>query len=107
MCMAISVPKTAAPASGYPVLVFGHGTGGSFTGEMASSGFAQVLATATTPGVLVAIDMPEHGSRRGDSTDEPENLFYNFLNPRAARDNVLQGAADLFSGDPLGQARAA
>jgi pimeloyl-ACP methyl ester carboxylesterase len=97
VCMAISVPKKPAPASGYPVLVFGHGTGGSFTGEMDKSGFAQVLATATTPGVLVAIDMPEHGSRRGDSTDEPESLFYNFLNPRAARDNVLQGAADLFT----------
>jgi pimeloyl-ACP methyl ester carboxylesterase len=97
VCMAISVPQAAPPAAGYPVLVFAHGTGGSFAGEMNKNGFAQVAATATTPSVLVAIDMPEHGSRRGDSTDSPEDLFYNFLNPRAARDNVLQGSADLFS----------
>ena len=47
--------------------------------------------------MLVAIDLPQHGERRGDSTDEPEGLFYNFLNPRAARDNVLQGSADLMA----------
>ncbi len=97
VCFALSVPAAAAPAAGYPVLVFAHGTGGSFADEMTASGFAEVAATASVPSALVAIDMPEHGDRRGDSTDAPEDLFYNFLNPRAARDNVLQGAADLMS----------
>ncbi|MFI5306989.1 MAG: hypothetical protein ACHQ53_06545 [Polyangiales bacterium] len=97
VCFAMSVPAAAAPAPGYPVLVFAHGTGGSFADELGSGGFAEFAATASVPSVLVAIDMPEHGDRRGTSTDSPEDLFYNFLNPRAARDNVLQGAADLMS----------
>lgn len=97
VCFAISVPAAPAPADGYPVLVYAHGTGGAFNGEMDNGGFAQTLATASVPAVLVAIDLPQHGARRGDSDDEPEGLFYNFLNPRAARDNVLQGSADLMS----------
>jgi pimeloyl-ACP methyl ester carboxylesterase len=97
VCFAMSVPNDPAPAGGYPVLVYAHGTGGAFNGEMDAGGFAQVLATASVPAVLVAIDLPQHGERRGDSDEEPEGLFYNFLNPRAARDNVLQGAADLFT----------
>ena len=97
VCFAMSVPKKPAPAAGYPVLVYGHGTGGAFNGEMDGGGFAPTLARGSIPAVLIAIDMPEHGSRRGDSTESPEGLFYNFLNPRAARDNVLQGSADLMS----------
>jgi len=45
----------------------------------------------------VGIDMPLHGSRRGGSTRDPDVLVFNFANPRAARDNFLQGAADLMS----------
>lgn len=97
VCFAMSVPKAAAPASGYPVLVFAHGTGGSFNGEMDAGGYAQELAAAGTPAVLVAFDLPEHGARRGNSMEKPENLFFNFLNPRAGRDNALQGSADLMS----------
>jgi hypothetical protein len=97
VCVAISVPSAPMPPTGYPVLVYGHGTGGNFAGEMDSSGFAGTVARGTVPAVLVGIDMPQHGSRRGDAKDEPEGLFYNFLNPGAARDNVLQGAADLMS----------
>lgn len=97
VCFAMSVPKDAAPAAGYPVLVYGHGTGGSFNGEMDSGGFAGPLARAAVPSVLIAIDLPQHGTRRGESKDDPEGLFYNFLNPRAARDNVLQGSADMMA----------
>jgi pimeloyl-ACP methyl ester carboxylesterase len=100
VCMAISVPSSPPPAGGYPVLIYAHGTGGSFTNTMGSNDFARDLANASTPIAVVAIDMPEHGSRRGsgDGADQdPDGLFYNFLNPRAARDNVAQGSADLFS----------
>lgn len=98
VCFAMSVPKAAAAdASGYPVLVYAHGTGGSFNGQMDSGGYAQDLATADEPAVLVSFDLPQHGARRGDSDEDPENLFFNFLNPRAGRDNALQGAADLMS----------
>ena len=36
------------------------------------------------------------GAAAADDTNSPENLFYNFFNPRAARDNNLQAAAELF-----------
>lgn len=97
VCFAMSVPKAAAPAGGYPVMLYGHGTGGSFSGQMGSGGLAKDVATAATPGVLLAIDMPEHGTRRGSSTRAPEDLFFNILNPEGARGNVLQGAADMMS----------
>jgi pimeloyl-ACP methyl ester carboxylesterase len=100
VCMAISVPDEPPPPDGYPVLIYSHGTGGSFTNTMGSNDFARDLAKADTPIVVIAIDMPEHGSRRGTgegSDQDPDGLFYNFLNPRAARDNVAQGSADLFS----------
>jgi pimeloyl-ACP methyl ester carboxylesterase len=94
VCMSITVPNDPPPPEGYPVLIFSHGTGGSFTNPI-RGGLAQELATASTPAVVIAIDLPEHGERRGESTNKPDELFYNFLNPRAARDNVLQGSADL------------
>jgi pimeloyl-ACP methyl ester carboxylesterase len=38
------------------------------------------------------------GPRQGSGvTEAPDTLFFNFQNPVAARDNVLQGAADVFS----------
>jgi hypothetical protein len=46
---------------------------------------------------VLGIDQVEHGPRRGTSTDSPNNLFFNFTNPAAARGNPLQGAADQMS----------
>lgn len=102
VCMVMTVPKVpAAPAEGFPVLFWAHGTGGAFTAPI-GNGFAEDLATADggagpANAVTVAIDMPQHGSRRGASTRDPDGLVFNFANPRAARDNFLQGAADLLA----------
>ncbi|MCA9514342.1 MAG: hypothetical protein KC635_05325, partial [Myxococcales bacterium] len=41
-------------------------------------------------------DGPMHGERRSSDLP-PDGLFYNFANPVAARGNVFQGAADVFS----------
>ncbi len=100
VCFALTVPKENAPPGGFPLLVVGHGTGGSFTGAV-TSGLAEDAATGNLGGVAVhaatlSIDFPEHGARRGASTRSPEVLFFNFANPRAARDNILQGTADLY-----------
>lgn len=102
VCFALTVPRgVAPPADGFPLLIFAHGTGGSFRGAV-SNGLAAALADGNAMGTVVqaatmAIDLPQHGARRGASTRAPEFLFYNFLNPRAARDNVVQGAADLLT----------
>ncbi|MCB9657763.1 MAG: hypothetical protein R3B40_18750 [Polyangiales bacterium] len=102
VCVAITIPKNATmPVEGWPVLFTGHGTGGSFRdaidGGRAGDVADAVSGAATVRAATISIDLPMHGSRRGATSEGPETLFFNFINPRAARDNVLQGAADLMS----------
>ena len=100
VCFALTVPKSAAPVNGYPLVVHAHGTGGSFR-EAISTGIAEMLATATTTtGDSVAMatltfDGVGHGERRGASTRDSDGLVFNVVNPRAARDNHLQGGVDV------------
>jgi hypothetical protein len=102
VCFAMTIPRDVpVPEGGFPVLLYGHGTGGSFRNHILF-GLAEDMATsevddAPLPVATVAIDLPEHGARRGGSDRGSDVLFFNFLNPRAARDNVMQGAADLLS----------
>lgn len=101
VCFALTVPVGDAPEAGWPLVVVGHGTGGSFR-TAARNGYAEALARAELDGAplptaTLAIDLPVHGARRGASTESPDVLFFNVENPRAARDNVIQGAADLFA----------
>jgi dienelactone hydrolase len=102
VCFSLAVPKGTAPAAGWPLVVYSHGTGGSYrsaielglaedyAGGVASGGAAVPMATLGYDGIL-------HGTRNGGSTTPPDNLVYNLYNPRAARDNNLQAAADLLA----------
>lgn len=99
VCVSLSVPKSAAPATGWPLVIYGHGTGGSYRGPLRDS-VAGRLARETTPTVSLGFDQVQHGPRRGKgegADQEPDNLFFNFANPDAARGNPLQGAADVLS----------
>ncbi|MEM1418093.1 MAG: hypothetical protein AAGH15_24570, partial [Myxococcota bacterium] len=104
VCFALTVPDGDAPGRGWPLIVAAHGTGGSFR-TAARNGLASAAASAMVDGSMLraatlAIDLPQHGARRGtgEGSDQDEDiLFFNFANPRAARDNVVQGAADLFT----------
>ena len=95
VCMALTVPKAAMPAGGWPLLVYAHGTGGSFRSQV-GEGVAKRLSLlgGQLPAAVLGIDQVEHGTRRGSSTDTPDDLFFNYANPLAARGNPLQGAAD-------------
>ncbi|MDX2051045.1 MAG: hypothetical protein SFV15_01555 [Polyangiaceae bacterium] len=101
VCMAVTIPKGTAPADGWPLVVFGHGTGGSFRSFIrpeVNGALSSVAIGANNVGFAVlGIDLPQHGPRRGASTESPDNLFFNFANPGAARGNPMQGAADLLS----------
>src|SRR5258708_8024153 len=100
--MALTVPKGVMPAGGWPLVVYAHGTGGSFRSHV-TEGVAKRLASVDDGAggkvniAVLGIDQVETGPRRGASTDSPDNLFYNFANPGAARGNTLQGAADQLS----------
>lgn len=113
----VVLPKAAMPPDGYPVVVYGHGLGGSrhdvlnLAEPLASQGYA-----------VVAIDLWGHGSRY-DATDIGNNLaskmeftgdptlrdgfgdstgpgayidfFEGFLNVGAIRDSVRQSTLDM------------
>jgi hypothetical protein len=96
VCASLTVPKTAMPVAGWPLAVFGHGTGGSFRSHVRPE-VAGVLAKATPPMAVLGYDEVEHGPRRGSSSASPNVLFFNFKNPAAARGNPLQGAVDVIS----------
>ncbi len=86
---AVSVPKGTPPAGGWPVVVYAHGTGGDYESFIHREAFdfaANGLAA-------LGIDQPIHGTRVEGDRDW-SFFFFNYLNPVAARGNLLQAAAD-------------
>jgi hypothetical protein len=95
----LTVPEGDVPEAGWPVLIYAHGTGGDFRSGVSDASVpgSSISANGSTVKFMVlSYDGVQHGPRRGDSTLEPEPLFFNFANPKAARGNVQQGIADLF-----------
>lgn len=92
MRLSFTIPKGTMPASGWPVVLFAHGTGGSFH-SFRNGGVAERLAEQGL--AVISIDQVMHPPRVPQGSS-PELLFFNFQNPLAARDNTLQGAADNF-----------
>ena len=104
VCAALTVPKSAAPAGGWPIVVYAHGTGGSFRSH-ATDGTAAMLSSIDLGGgtkagfAVLGIDQIGHGPRRCGgadctSTANPNDVVFNFANPQAARFNYVQGASD-------------
>ncbi|MDB4982021.1 MAG: hypothetical protein JWM82_2773 [Myxococcales bacterium] len=102
VCFALSVPKGTAPPGGWPLMVYHHGTGGSMRSFV--DDLAKPMATGATPSAVFGWDAVEHGARKGGSTKKSDDLVFNPLNPRAARDNLLQGAVDVLQAFRVGGA---
>ena len=103
VCVAITIPKGPKPAAGWPLIIFGHGTGGSFRSgaEAMGTAMATTAVTGSPTGIAtIGFDAPMHANRRGaDNLGKPITtdsgpLFYNFANPAAAKGNFWQGASD-------------
>lgn len=97
VCASLTVPKQHL-AGALPLVIFLHGTGGSFRSHVQS--VAHSLSNVNVDGqsvqfAVLGFDQVQHGPRRGTSTESPEHLFFNFLNPDVSRGNPLQGAIDL------------
>lgn len=92
MRFSFTVPKGEVPATGWPVVLYAHGTGGSYH-TFRSNGTAERLAQQGL--AVISIDQVSHGPRNPQG-GSPEIAFFNFQNPLAARDNTLQGALDNF-----------
>ncbi len=98
MRFALSLPRTPPPPSGFPMLLYAHGTGGDYL-TFEREGLAEDFASIGV--AVMGIDQIHHGPRNPTST-ATEILVFNFLNPLAFRDNARQSALDLVQ-----QARAA
>lgn len=102
VCISLAVPHGTPPAAGWPLVVYSHGTGGSYRSAV-ELGLAEDFATGAASGgpavptATLGYDGILHGTRKGSSSKDVGELVYNFLNPRAARDNALQAAADLLA----------
>jgi hypothetical protein len=95
VCFDLTIPKKGTmPAGGWPLVIHAHGTGGSFK-DAIGSGISGALANSTPELATLTYDGVAHGLRKGSSPRTPDSLVFNVINPRAARDNSLQGAMDV------------
>ena len=92
MRFAVIIPPGPVPATGFPICIYQHGTGGDVM-SFIQDGTAEALAAEGI--AVISTDQVLHGDR-GNGVD-PSIAFFNFNNPVAGRDNPLQGAADAWS----------
>ena len=102
VCLAMAIPKAPMPSAGWPVLMYGHGTDGSFRKGLQF--MATPLSMIEVNGgiehmAVVGLDQPMHGNRRGAAGADkgPGPLFYNYRNPPAARGNNYQAVVDNYA----------
>ncbi len=89
------------PAEGYPLVLYAHGTGGSFESVWKeANGFGTTLPPKCV--AAMGVDQIFHGARPGAPPPNDPNyendvdlLFFNLFNPVAARTNGRQAAVDV------------
>ena len=94
--------KCPMPANGYPIVLYAHGTGGSYR-SVISEGHSVGRALAAQCIASMGVDQIFHGTRPGapqpegdpQSIAQIQTLFFNFANPIAARTNGRQSAVDV------------
>jgi hypothetical protein len=99
---ALTVPTGDPPPAGWPIALYAHGTGGSYTTFIDDGSAATAASIADDNGAVIArlamisIDQPLHGPRDPTGSN-PDFTTYNFQNIVSARDVFRQGAADDFT----------
>ncbi|MDP3500364.1 MAG: hypothetical protein Q8S33_08530 [Myxococcales bacterium] len=103
VCASLTTPKGTAPSTGWPLVLYAHGTGGSFRShalDTSAAGLANVTLSdgGTAAFAVLGFDQVGHGTRRGTRQDvHPNDIVFNFANPASGRGTMAQGAADLFA----------
>ena len=87
-----TIPDGPAPATGWPVVIYAHGTGGNYHSFISDFTATRLAAEGLA---VISIDQVLHPPRNPGGA--PEVDFFNFQNPYAGRNNPIQGAADDFS----------
>lgn len=91
---ALTIPKGTAPAGGWPVVLYSHGTGGddlTFCATGSDDEEGTVMARAGV--AMFGVSQPLHADRGTPDTNVDLDSF-NFYNPDAGRSNFRQGALD-------------
>lgn len=91
--VALTMPKGPMPQSGWPLVLYAHGTGGSYKSFVRDGSGAQAAEIAGM--AMAGIDQVLHGPRDPTGSDAA-TTFFNFINIVAAHDNPKQGALDGF-----------
>ncbi|MFO8057835.1 MAG: hypothetical protein R6V10_11110 [bacterium] len=118
--LCLTVPKGEMPEEGFPIMIYVHGTGGVSTQVVdrgvkpmegdkspqergmieslryysehhAEPGTGPALVLARRGIAAAGASQPQNGERGGQAG---QYYFYNFFNPEALRDNILQAAAE-------------
>lgn len=93
----LTVPRLVpAPGAAVPVVMYGHGTGGSRNTMLGSGAFDEAAVFARAGLAGLSIDQPIHGVRAEGKTFNVEYASFNFTNPASARCLFRQAAVDLF-----------
>ncbi|HEY1098383.1 MAG TPA: hypothetical protein VGF99_05630, partial [Myxococcota bacterium] len=90
----LTVPRGSMPAAGWPVAVYGHGTGGDLESGLGRDEGAESVRLAAAGTAMLAISEPLHRTRLGHRAGNEEVLTFNFFNPYAGRDNWRQSALE-------------
>jgi predicted esterase len=88
---ALTVPLTEQPEAGFPIVLYAHGTGGDWQSFIRSDVAARLGELGYA---VMGVDQIHHGPRN-PTEQSPEGLFFNIINPDAARDNSRQSAIDV------------
>lgn len=101
MRLSLGTPKDLAtpPATGWPVTIVLHGTGGDYLSGCCEydSDWEHAATLAEVGGLVVGIDLPLHGTRGGDEAKVLSDLEfpYNIFNPDSGRSVQRQNAIDV------------
>jgi pimeloyl-ACP methyl ester carboxylesterase len=88
------VDLSSPPPTGWPVVIYQHGTGGDYRTHCNSNGAFEVARRLGEVGVVsIGLDQPLHGTRQGE-VPSSDLAHFNFANPDSAVTNFRQGAID-------------
>jgi hypothetical protein len=90
----LTIPRGIMPSSGWPVVVYGHGTGGDLDSGVCGTSGCEAFHLANAGAAMVAVSEPLHRGREGHREGAENLLTFNFLNPPAGRDNWRQSALE-------------
>ena len=90
----LTVPKYEMPENGWPIAVYGHGTGGDRLSPLGDNNGSEAYLLAQAGWAVITIAEPLHKSRNGYQEGNEEINTFNFFNPWSSRDTWLMSTLE-------------